>query len=58
MQIVLHDIVYKMPFSVLTSIVTACSYSHGSIMQNEVLFDTTLTRGYFDRAHPLRNQST
>ena len=56
MQIVLHDIRYSMPFSVLTSIVTACSYSHGSIMQNEVLFDTTLTRGYFDRAHPLQNQ--
>lgn len=56
MQIVLHDIVYSKPFSVLTSLVTACSYSHGSLMIDKKIYDTTMTRGYFDQAQDLHSR--
>lgn len=56
MQIVLHDINYRSPFSILTSVVTACSYSHGSIMLDKKIYDTTLTRGHFDQAKDLHEQ--
>lgn len=58
MQIVLHDIDYSKAFSILTSLVTNCSYSHASILQNGIIYDTTFTRGYFDAAHPLNQQGS
>ena len=58
MQIVLHDIDYSKAFSILTSLVTNCSYSHASILQDGIIYDTTFTRGYFDLAHPLNQQGS
>ena len=56
MQIILHDIKWRDPFSILTAIVTKASYAHGSIMQDGVVYDTTVTRGSLGIAKPLNTQ--
>ena len=56
MQIILHDIKWRDPFSILTAIVTKASYAHGSIMQDGHVYDTTVTRGYLGEAKPLSKQ--
>ena len=48
--IALHHIKYNSAFSVLCSLVTGSSFSHSSIILNDTLYDTTLSRGYFSSA--------
>lgn len=52
MQVVIFDVKYKSLFSILCSIVTGQSSSHAAIIEDGVLYDTTLLRGHFDRASP------
>lgn len=48
MKIVLFSTMYTSPFSILCSLVTGCSISHGGIIQDGVLYDATFTRGDFN----------
>lgn len=48
MKVVIFEAQMRSLFSVLCSIVTGSGYSHGAIFHQGVLYDTTMTRGYFD----------
>ena len=47
MKIVIYSIDFKMPFSVLCSLVTGYSQSHAAVIQDGKLYDTTFTKGKF-----------
>lgn len=51
MQVVLYDVNYRNPFSILTALVTACGISHASIVQDGVNYDTEFERGSFGIAN-------
>ena len=47
MKVVIYDIDYKKPFSILCALVTGYSQQHASIIQDGILYDTTFTKGKF-----------
>jgi len=53
MLVVIYETKFTSLFSVICSLVTASGYSHGAILSNGVLYDTTFSRGHFDLAPPV-----
>jgi hypothetical protein len=53
MKVVIYETLFTSPFSIICSLVTASGYSHGAILNNGVLYDTTFSRGHFDIAPPV-----
>jgi hypothetical protein len=49
MLVVIYETKFSSPFSILVSMVTASGYSHGAIVHNGVLYDTTMSRGKFSK---------
>lgn len=61
--IVLFDINYKDPFSILCSVVTGSSYSHSAVHIGDTTYDNTFLRGYFSdfditKEHSLNRELT
>ena len=50
MKVVLYDVQYNKLYSIVTAVVTGCSISHASIIEDGVNYDTTFARGYFGEA--------
>ena len=53
MLVVIYETKFTSLFSVICSLVTASGYSHGAIVNNGLLYDTTFTRGCLDLAPPV-----
>lgn len=53
MLVVIYETKFTSVFSVVCSAVTASGYSHGAILSDGVLYDTTFTRGHFAPAPPV-----
>ena len=47
MKIVIYDVDYTKPFSILCALVTGYSQSHAQVIQDGILYDTTLTKMEF-----------
>lgn len=55
MKVIIYQTKWSSWFSVICSIVTGSGYSHGAIMNNGVLYDTTFKRGCLDVAQRIDN---
>lgn len=53
MKVVIYETKWRSLFSVICSLLTGSGYSHGAIMNNGVIYDTTFTHGCFDIAKPI-----
>ena len=57
MKVVIYETKFSSPFSITVSATTGSGYSHGAILNNDVLYDTTFKRGKFaiaDKVDPNR----
>lgn len=53
MKVVIYQTKWRSLFSIICSLVTGSGYSHGAIMNNGVLYETTFTYGCLDIAQKI-----
>lgn len=54
MKVILHEAMFSSAFGLFCSFFTLSGYSHASVIDNDgQVWDTTLSRGFFDKAEPL-----